>query len=131
MRLLFNLTLMFGSMRIRFISEVTYTETQNCLGGALFLMKLRIFYLRCVPERMMVRWMCGVSLKDRKCSMDLCSLLGIQCVADVVRHGRLRWFGHILSVRVRMIGYRLAEILRWRGEMCGQGQEDMRRVYER
>ena len=24
-----------------------------------------------------------------------CSLLGIQCVANVVRHGRLRWFGHL------------------------------------
>ena len=36
-----------------------------------------------------------MSLKDRKCSEDLCSLLGIQCVADVVRHRRLRWFGHL------------------------------------
>ena len=43
----------------------------------------------------MVRWMCGVSLKDRKCSEDLCILLGINCVADVVRRGRLRWFGHL------------------------------------
>ena len=32
-------------------------------------------------ERMMVRWMCGVSLKDRKRSEDLCNLLGINCVA--------------------------------------------------
>ena len=46
-------------------------------------------------ERMMVRWMCGVSLKDRKRSEDLCILLGINCVADVVRHGRLRCFGHL------------------------------------
>ena len=46
-------------------------------------------------ERMMVRWMCGVSLKDRRRSEDLCNLLGINCVADVVRHGRLRWFGHL------------------------------------
>ena len=46
-------------------------------------------------EHMMVRWMCKVSLKDRKCSEDLCILLGINCVADVVRHGRLRWFGHL------------------------------------
>ena len=43
---------------------------------------------------MMVRWMCGVSLKDRKCSEDLCNLLGINQVADVVRRG-LRWFGHL------------------------------------
>ena len=46
-------------------------------------------------ERMMVRWMCGVSLKDRRRSEDLCNLLGINCVADVVRRGRLRWFGHL------------------------------------
>ena len=44
--------------------------------------------------RMMVRWMCGVSLKDRKRSEDLYSLLGVQSVAKVVRRGRLRWFGH-------------------------------------
>ena len=46
-------------------------------------------------ERMMVRWMCGVSLKDRKRSEDLCNLLGINCVVDGVRRGRLRWFGHL------------------------------------
>ena len=46
-------------------------------------------------ERMMVRWMCGVSLKDRKRSVDLCSLLGVQSVDEVARRGRLRWFGHV------------------------------------
>ena len=44
---------------------------------------------------MMVRWMCGVSLKDRKHSVDLYSLLRVQSVAEVVRRGRLRWFGHV------------------------------------
>ena len=44
---------------------------------------------------MMVRWMCRVSLKDRRCSEDLCNLLGINCVANVVRRGRLKWFGHL------------------------------------
>ena len=46
-------------------------------------------------ERMMVKWMCGVSLKDRRRCEDLCNRLGITCVADVVRRGRLRWFGHM------------------------------------
>ena len=46
-------------------------------------------------ERMMVRWMCGVSLKDRKRSVDLYSLLGVQSVDVVVRRSRLRWFGHV------------------------------------
>ena len=41
-------------------------------------------------ECMMVRWMCGVSLKDKKQSEVLYSLL-----AEVVRRGRLRWFGHL------------------------------------
>ena len=45
----------------------------------------------------MVRWMCEVSLKDRKRSVDLYSLQGVQSVADVVRRGRLRWFGHLES----------------------------------
>ena len=34
-------------------------------------------------------------MKDKKCSEDLCNLLGINCVADVVRCGKLRWFGHL------------------------------------
>ena len=38
----------------------------------------------------MVRWMCEVSLKDKKRSVDLYSLLGVRCVAEVVRHGRLK-----------------------------------------
>ena len=36
-----------------------------------------------------------VSVKDRKRSEALYSLLGVQRVAEVVRHGRLRWFGHV------------------------------------
>ena len=46
-------------------------------------------------ERMMVRWMCGVTLKDRKTNEELLGRLVIECVFDVVRRGRLRWFGHI------------------------------------
>ena len=46
-------------------------------------------------EQMMVRWICGVSLKDRKRSVDLYSILGVQSVAEVVRRGRLRWFEHV------------------------------------
>ena len=33
--------------------------------------------------------------------MDLYSLLGVQSVADVVRCGRLRWFGHLERRRTR------------------------------
>ena len=46
-------------------------------------------------ERMMVRWMCGVTLKDRISSEELLSRVGVKPVDDVVRRGRLRWFGHV------------------------------------
>jgi hypothetical protein len=46
-------------------------------------------------ERMMVRWMCGVTLRNRISSEELYQRLDLECVADVVRRGRLRWFGHL------------------------------------
>ena len=75
----------------------------------------------------MVRWMCGVSLNDRKRSVDLYSLLGVQSVAVVVvlhvlmtelgfqfkgnfdeffgngnnvKHDRFRWLGHLERIGV-------------------------------
>ena len=44
--------------------------------------------------------------------MDLHSLLGIQSVADVVRHGRLKWFGHLerRSVDDWVSAYRKIEV---------------------
>ena len=46
-------------------------------------------------EKMMVRWMCGVTLKNRISSVELYSRLDVEAVSDVVRRGRLRWFGHV------------------------------------
>ena len=46
-------------------------------------------------ERMMVRWMCGVSLKSRTSNYNLNKRLDVEADTDVVRHGRLRWFGHL------------------------------------
>ena len=56
----------------------------------------------------------GVSLKNRKRSVDLYSLLGVQSVDEVVRHGRLRWFG-MWNVRVGMIGCQPVEMWWWQG----------------
>ena len=44
---------------------------------------------------MMIRWMCGVTLKDRCKSDELKKRLDIEDVADVVRKSRLRWFLHL------------------------------------
>ena len=46
-------------------------------------------------ERMMVRWACGVTLRDRKSSEELRKRLGIVSVSSMVSRGRLRWFGHV------------------------------------
>jgi hypothetical protein len=46
-------------------------------------------------ERAMVRKMCGVKLAERISSEILRGRLGIESVLDVVRRGRLRWFGHV------------------------------------
>jgi hypothetical protein len=46
-------------------------------------------------ERAMVIWMCRVSLKGRKRSVDLYSLLGVESVIELVGRGRLRWFEHV------------------------------------
>ena len=46
-------------------------------------------------ENVMVRWMCDVSLKDRRKLVELRERLGIECVGEVVSRGRLRWYGHV------------------------------------
>ena len=39
--------------------------------------------------------MFGVKLEDRRPSTELSKCLDVEPVADVVRCGRLRWFGHV------------------------------------
>ena len=44
----------------------------------------------------MVRWMCGVKLKDRLLSKELRERLNIDDIALVLQQNRLRWYGHVL-----------------------------------
>src|SRR5271163_2463175 len=46
-------------------------------------------------ENAMIRWMCGVSLRDKIPTEELRARLGIKGVLELVRRGRLRWFGHV------------------------------------
>jgi hypothetical protein len=46
-------------------------------------------------EMRMVRWVCGVSLKERIASTVLREKIGIDAIGNVVRRNRLRWFGHV------------------------------------
>ena len=45
----------------------------------------------------MVRWMCGVKLKDRFPSKELKERLGVDDIALVLQQNRLRWYGHVLQ----------------------------------
>ena len=47
-------------------------------------------------EMQMIRWMCGVSMKDRMTNEDLRRLVGVQPITTVIRSGRLRWYGHVM-----------------------------------
>jgi len=47
-------------------------------------------------EMRMVRWMCGVKLKDRFPSKELRERLGIDDVVLVLQQNRLRCYGHVL-----------------------------------
>jgi len=47
-------------------------------------------------EMRMVRWMCGVKLKDRLPSKELRERLGVDEIALVLQQNRLRWYGHVL-----------------------------------
>ena len=51
-------------------------------------------------EMRMVRWMCGVKLKDRLASKELRERLDIDDIALVLQQNRLRWYGHVLRKKM-------------------------------
>ena len=46
-------------------------------------------------DMMVIRWMCNVTLKDRKSSDELRDRLGLVSIRNFIQRGRLRWFGHV------------------------------------
>jgi hypothetical protein len=50
-------------------------------------------------ERMTVRWMCGVSLKDRRSSKELLDCMGTVGIAELMKRGPTTWRGRILGNR--------------------------------
>ena len=47
-------------------------------------------------EMQMIRWMCGISLTDRRTNEELRRLVGVQPITAFIRSGRLRWYGHVM-----------------------------------
>ena len=44
----------------------------------------------------MIRWICGVSMKNRKTSEELRKLIRVESITIAIRSGRLRWYGDVL-----------------------------------
>ena len=44
----------------------------------------------------LIRWMCGVSMKDRSTLVELRRLVGVVPITTVIRSGRLRWYRHMM-----------------------------------
>ena len=40
----------------------------------------------------MIRWVCGVSMKDRRTSEELRELVRVEPIKTVIKSGRLRWY---------------------------------------
>ena len=47
-------------------------------------------------EMRMLRWMLGLTLRDRKRNEFVRKKLGVACITDKVRESRLRWYGHVM-----------------------------------
>ena len=44
----------------------------------------------------MIRRMCDISMKDRRTNEELRRLVGVEPITNVIRSGRLKWYGHVM-----------------------------------
>ena len=58
-------------------------------------------------EMQMIRWMCGISLKDRRTNEELRRLVGVEPITTFIRSGRLRWYGHVKDWVKKCMEYRV------------------------
>ena len=47
-------------------------------------------------EMQMIRWMCGILLKDKRTNEEMRRLVGVEPIITFIRSGRLRWYGHVM-----------------------------------
>ena len=47
-------------------------------------------------EMRMLRWILGVSLKDKKRNEAIRKTMGLACITDKIREDGLRWYGHVM-----------------------------------
>ena len=49
----------------------------------------------------MIRWMCGISMTDRRTNEELRRLVGVEPITTVIRSRRLRWYEHVMRKVMR------------------------------
>ena len=47
-------------------------------------------------EMQMIRWMCGISMKDKRTNAELRWMVGDEPITTVIRSGRQSWYGHVM-----------------------------------
>ena len=50
-------------------------------------------------EMHMMRWMCGVSIRERRTSGEFRKLAGVEPISTFLRSGRPIWYGHVMRKR--------------------------------
>ena len=61
----------------------------------------------------MIRWMCGVSMKDIRTSEEMRELVGVEPITTVIKSGRLRWYGHVMR---KSDEDRVKKCIEWKAE---------------
>ena len=63
----------------------------------------------------MLRWIPGLTLRDKKRNDDIRRIHGVACITDKVREARLRWFGRVQRREEEDCVRRILE-----ADVCGQ-----------
>ncbi|XP_045458246.1 uncharacterized protein LOC123668558 [Melitaea cinxia] len=84
-------------------------------------------------EMRMLRWLCGVTRKDRIRNKNVTGSLKVASVTKKIRRSRLAWYGHVMKRDERYIGKRMRDECRmtksdrWvkkaMDELCESGHE--------
>ena len=77
-----------------------------------------------VAEIKMLRWMKGVTRKDRERNVDVRKELQVRELSDKLREGRLCWYGHVRRRENNYVGNRVMRMntgRRKRGRAMMQG----------
>ena len=83
------LTARGASLKVKGKLYSMYVQCVMMYGSETWAMKMEDIQRLERAEKMMIRWMCGVTLKDRKSSEELRERLGIVSVCDKVRSGKV------------------------------------------